>query len=90
MEHSRAKAVGPLLTPFRFKGLLAKGATGETKVPPIHNVLEHSAPKAAKAVSAPRDSAYLEHLEKLAASGGHGVDLSKLSREEIRARLFGD
>ncbi len=32
----------------------------------------------------------LDRLQRLAASGRRGVDLSKLSREEIRAHLFGD
>lgn len=90
MKHSWAKTVGLILTPFRFTGLLPFSVTGETQVPPINNVLDPPAKRAAKAAPASDQSAYMEHLEKLAASGGNGVDLSKMSREEIRARLFGD
>lgn len=89
MEHGRAKLVGLLLTPLRITGLLPRSVTGETQVPQPHNVLT-PAKSATKAARATDQSTYLEHLEKLAASGGHGVDLSKMSREEIRARLFGD
>jgi hypothetical protein len=90
MEHTWAKVVGLLLTPFRITGLLPCSVTGETQVPPIHNVLDPPAKKAAKAAREKDQRAYLEHLERLAASGGHGVDLSKMSPAEIRARLFGN
>lgn len=38
----------------------------------------------------PRRDADIERLQGLAASGRAGVDLSKLSRDEIRAHLFDD
>lgn len=40
--------------------------------------------------TAPQRDADIDRLQGLAASGRAGVDLSKLSRDEIRAHLFGD
>lgn len=58
-------------------------------MPPIHNVLE-PAPKAAEAASKTEQGAYLDHLNKRAGAGGHGVSLGDMTPEEIRARLLGD
>lgn len=44
----------------------------------------------AKKASKTEQKSYLEHLNKLAAAGGHGVNLAKMSLNEIRSRLFGD
>jgi hypothetical protein len=83
MEHSRAKVVGLLLTPFRISGLFRSRVTGETQVPPIHT-LEPTV-KGPKAASAKPEHDDLARLLKLAAAGHKGIDLGALSDEELDA-----
>lgn len=51
---------------------------------------EHSRGWLGEAASVVIPKLEAEALNELAEAGGHGVDLSKMTAEEIRERLFGD
>lgn len=87
MEHSLAKFVR-ILTPFGFGSLFPQGRTGESKLAD-HKLLDPPARDTGKPGKTRKDGAYLARLEQLANAGGYGVDLSKLSDAQIRARLLG-
>ena len=54
------------------------------------NLAEAPSRRDTRGADAPQRDEDLDRLVKLADSGRQGINLAKLSRKEIRARLFGD
>lgn len=94
MEHTWARIVHPVLTPFRLRSLLSLCRTGESKVATDPELLERPARSKSKAKAPVRKRrgptiASLKDKVQRARQGNDGPDIGAMSRAEREKVLFG-
>ena len=92
MEHSWAKYVRSLLTPFRFRSLLTWLGTGESRVAAEPELLERPSPKAKGRTRKSRGPTIASLRKKVerAKLGNNGPNIGRMGHAERNKILFGN